>query len=162
MAKDRTLTDEERLHWREEVGEAPRRPKSEAASPKTIPVPAAKKKPAVPSAPLVVMPKRAAERSFKPHARIEAKIDLHGLTQEEAYPILARFLERAHAAGRRHVAVITGKGRGGEGVLKRAVPHWLELPALRPLVAAIAYAPPEKGGEGVLHLLLKKSRDSRF
>ena len=154
MGRDRTLTDEERRHWREEVGEGPR-PSSPESKKATQPAAPAKKS-AAPAAPLSVMRKREAEKQFKPHAHIEAKIDLHGMTQEEALPALTRFLERARAAGKRHVAVITGKGRGGEGVLKRAVPHWLELPALRPLVAAIAYALPEKGGEGVLHLLLKK------
>ena len=158
IGRDRILTDEERQDWREEVGAAPRRPRPENKNPAEPAAPVTKKKPPPPP-PLKIMGKRRAEAQFNPHRRIEAKIDLHGMTQDEAHDTLIRFLTRAHAAGKRHVAVITGKGRGGEGVLKRAVPHWLELPALRPLVAAMAYAPADKGGEGVLHLLLKKPRD---
>lgn len=172
----RDLTDEERADW-ETVAKAARRlkkalTKSGSETPATRT--AAKRSPVVtppaaltPSearrasslahaAPLSPLPRRDADRLFKPHARVQSRIDLHGMTQEEAYEALADWLRRCHAAGKRHVAVITGKGSRGEGVLRRAVPRWLELPELRRHVAAIAHAAPEKGGEGVLHVLLKK------
>src|SRR5579859_3302756 len=58
---------------------------------------------------------------------IEGRVDLHGMTQDEAYSLLLTFLNRAHAGGIRYVLVITGKGSssGGDGILRRSVPAWL-------------------------------------
>lgn len=96
---------------------------------------------------------------------IEAKLDLHGLTQAQAHGTLARFLKASVERGRRCVLIVTGKGlgsrdapAGGEGVLRRAVPRWLNGPELRPLVVALAEARPEHGGAGALYVLLKRRR----
>ncbi|TGV33802.1 DNA mismatch repair protein MutS, partial [bacterium M00.F.Ca.ET.168.01.1.1] len=69
---------------------------------------------------------------------IEGRVDLHGMTQDEAYSLLLTFLHRAHAGGIRYVLVITGKGSssGGDGILRRSVPHWLSTPAFRHLVSS--------------------------
>jgi DNA-nicking Smr family endonuclease len=75
----------------------------------------------------------------------------------DAYALVQQFVMRAHCGGRRHVAIITGKGRTGEaGVLRSNLPHWLNELALRPLISAFATARAEKGGEGVMHVLLKR------
>lgn len=122
-------------------------PKKVAASPP--PKAKVKKEPA----PLEPLDKRGRERR---NGRIEAKLDLHGMTQDEAHEALRHFIDRARSNGKRHLAIITGKGSRGEGVLRRAVPCWLELPDIRPHISAIASAAPEKGGEGVLLVWLKK------
>ena len=109
-------------------------------------------------APLASLDAREAKRAFKPHAHIEATLDLHGLTKLEAYVRVQQFVMRAHCTGRRHVTIITGKGRAGEaGVLRTNLPHWLNEPALRPLISAFATARAEKGGHGVTHVLIKRS-----
>lgn len=106
-------------------------------------------------APLSILTAREANRSFKPYP-IDATLDLHGLSKLEAYDRVQAFLVHQHAAGRRHVVIITGKGRGGEaGVLRSHLPHWLNEMALRSRISAFAHAKPEKGGAGVLHVLLK-------
>lgn len=110
-------------------------------------------------APLSPLPARDASRRFKAHAEVEASLDLHGYSKEEAYEAVYRFLTRQHKAGHRHVTIITGKGRVRESILKRELPHWLNEPRLRVLLSAFAAAPPEKGGAGVTHVLLKKRRD---
>jgi DNA-nicking Smr family endonuclease len=163
----RRITEEEEQDWKEankhtrvkKTKKLPALPPLSKEPPAMAPatkMPPPMARPTKKQAPLVPLPKRDADRLFKPHARIEARIDLHGMTQDEAHAALIRFVTRAHESGKRHVAVITGKGSRGEGVLKRAVPRWLELPELRGKISAIRHAPPEKGGEGVLHLLLKK------
>lgn len=168
----RELTDEEKQDWDEATRGTRKSRRAKPAAPAPVPPPASRtvarraaspapsaaKPPAAKPAPAPLSPKplREAERLFKPHARIDATIDLHGMTQDEAHAALARFIARSRAAGKRHLAIITGKGARGEGVLRRAVPRWLELPELRRHVSAIAHARPEKGGEGVLHVLLKK------
>lgn len=92
--------------------------------------------------------------------KIEARIDLHGMTQEQAHPALGDFLADSQAAGKRSVLVITGKGRGkdggGTGILRDAVPKWLNQGANRNMVRAFSFAAPKDGGEGALYVLLKR------
>lgn len=108
------------------------------------------------AAPLPALSAREAAKRFKPHPTIEATLDLHGLDKITAYAQVQHFIARAAAAGRRHVIIITGKGRGPEaGVLRANLPHWLNEPALRRLISAFRQARPEKGGDGVTHVLLK-------
>src|SRR5215469_15224755 len=65
--------------------------------------------------------RRTAQRLKRGQMPIEARLDLHGMTQAEAHAALARFIARSHGAGLRLVIVITGKS----GVLHGAVPRWL-------------------------------------
>lgn len=89
---------------------------------------------------------------------IEGKVDLHGLTQSEAHSLLLSFLHRAHADGRRHVLVVTGKGSslGSDGVLKRAVPSWLATPAFRAIVGGHETAARGHGGSGAIYVRLRR------
>ncbi len=104
--------------------------------------------------------RRSAERLRRGELAIAARLDLHGMTQDEAHRALVRFIEASHGSGRRTVLVITGKGaRGGEDVLKRAVPRWLGEPGCRARVLAVAPAQPRHGGEGALYVLLRRKRD---
>ncbi|MGU3574039.1 Smr/MutS family protein [Brucellaceae bacterium C25G] len=93
---------------------------------------------------------------------IDARIDLHGLTQREAYNLLYGFLADAHGRGLRHVLIITGKGRsyGSEGVLKQVVPHWFSTPIFRLLVSAYEDAAHHHGGHGALYVRLRRSASS--
>ena len=87
---------------------------------------------------------------------IEGRVDLHGMRQDEAHALLLSFLGRAYAGGVRYVLVITGKGQGGEGVLKRLVPAWLATPAFRPLVSSHDFAARGHGGSGAIYIRLRK------
>lgn len=95
----------------------------------------------------------------------EARIDLHGLRQDEAHRALLGFVRRSQVAGHRLVLVVTGKGADGaegpfpeRGVLRRVVPHWLRAPDLRPLVLGFEEAPIRLGGSGALFVRLRRSR----
>ena len=96
---------------------------------------------------------------------IDGTLDLHGLTREEAAAELTRFINTRQAAGARCLLVITGKGinQGGHGdwspgVLRQAVPEWLNAPPLAAKVLAFSYAQPQHGGSGALYVLLKRLR----
>jgi len=91
---------------------------------------------------------------------IDATLDLHGMTQDEAYRALVRFLRAAYEAGRRTVLVITGKGRGSSciGVLREAVPRWLNEAMNRRYIRGFAQAALKDGGEGALYVLVKRKR----
>jgi DNA-nicking Smr family endonuclease len=105
--------------------------------------------------------RRQAERFRKGKLPIEGKIDLHGRTQQDAHDDLLAFLKRAHAVGKRTVLVVTGKGMttSKTGILRQAVPRWLNEPTFRSLVLAFDYAEPQHGGEGALYVLLKRVRE---
>ncbi|HEU0070669.1 MAG TPA: Smr/MutS family protein [Alphaproteobacteria bacterium] len=108
--------------------------------------------------------KRTGQKLVRGKLPLEGRIDLHGMTQEQAHRHLARFIETSAEVGKRCVLVITGKGTkasGEVGVLRAAVPRWLNGSDLRPLVLAIRYAQAKDGGEGALYVLLKRRRDSR-
>lgn len=100
------------------------------------------------------------EKLAKGRMPIEGRVDLHGMTQGEAYSLLYSFLSRAHAGGVRYVLIITGKGSssGGDGVLRRSVPAWLSTPAFRPLVSSHDLAARNHGGAGALYVRLRRTR----
>ena len=89
---------------------------------------------------------------------IEGRVDLHGLYRDEAYSLLLNFLQSARHRGLRHVLVITGKGlsHGSEGVLRQAVPHWLETAPFRQIVSSFDDAPRNHGGKGALYVRLRR------
>ena len=105
--------------------------------------------------------KSTATRLKKGRQPIEGRLDLHGMVQSEAHPALDAFIEKAHRSGKRAVLVITGKGTkldGTVGVLRQAVPRWLNLPPNRPRILAFSHATAKDGGEGALYVLLKRKR----
>ncbi|MCG8400347.1 MAG: Smr/MutS family protein [Firmicutes bacterium] len=105
--------------------------------------------------------KRTAQRMRRGQLPIEGRIDLHGLTQEEAHRALSSFLAGSQNAGRRCVLVVTGKGLrpdGQTGVLRQNVPRWLNAPSNRGRVLAFSYAQIKDGGEGALYVLLRRKK----
>ena len=103
------------------------------------------------------------QRLARGYAAVDARIDLHGMTQSEAYGALRRLLHRSQANGGKFVLVITGKGvrdasRGGSGVLRRQVPMWLALPEFRRYVLGFDVADTGHGGEGALYVRVRKAR----
>jgi DNA-nicking Smr family endonuclease len=186
----RPISDEERALWQMIAKTATPLKRRRKSEPKPAPVeplekPAAKTtrpkaKPVAPKAPAPVPPppqrphdlahglsvgidKRQAERFRRGKTPIEGRIDLHGRTQAQAHDDLHDFVARAHAAGKRMVLVITGKGitASKSGVLRENVPRWLNEPTLRRHVLAFDYAEPQHGGEGALYVLLKRKKDDR-
>jgi DNA-nicking Smr family endonuclease len=93
---------------------------------------------------------------------IEARIDLHGLTQSEAYGLLLGFLQRAHLRKLRHVLVITGKGSsmGSDGVLRQAVPLWFATPSFRILVNGYEDAARNHGGTGAIYVRMRRQPEA--
>ncbi|MCW3473615.1 Smr/MutS family protein [Limobrevibacterium gyesilva] len=84
-------------------------------------------------------------------------LDLHGRTAQRAFHALNAFLHAAHADHVRCVEVITGRGSGeGGGILRRELPIWLNLPALRPLVLAASH--PHAANTGSVRLLLRRPK----
>ncbi len=106
-------------------------------------------------APETIEPRRK-RRIVRGRDEIAGRLDLHGLDQDQARQALHNFLLRAHDDGARAVLVITGKGRMGDGVLRRRAPEWLADPALRPIVAGLSQADRHHGGDGAFYIALKR------
>lgn len=99
---------------------------------------------------------------------IQARLDLHGSTRNQAYQQLGQFLSRCQGYGYLWVLVITGKGRRNlsseqpydgappRAILRDLVPQWLEEPAFRPIVSGYSPAKPQDGGTGALYIRLKR------
>jgi DNA-nicking Smr family endonuclease len=91
--------------------------------------------------------------------RPEGRLDLHGMTRDEARAAVTGFVGGASQRGLRCVLLVTGRGTpsAGTGVLRRSVPDWLTQ---EPLVAAVrAWSPAtgRDGGEGAFYVLLRRS-----
>lgn len=87
---------------------------------------------------------------------IEATLDLHGMTQEAAHNALVAFLKQARQKKLYVVLVITGKGKAPSGVLRAALPGWLEDKPLRPWIVGFSPAAARHGGEGAWYLRLRR------
>jgi DNA-nicking Smr family endonuclease len=88
---------------------------------------------------------------------IDARIDLHGHTQDTAHREVVDFILRQAGLGARCVLVITGKGRLGTGVLRSRLFDWIADPDLRPFIAGYATAHPRHGGSGAIYLFLRSA-----
>ena len=90
-------------------------------------------------------------------------LDLHGMTEGEAYKRLKDFLVCSQSEGAQLVLVITGRGEGvgthefapQRGVLRKNVPEWLR--SYRNLVSGFEEAPPRLGGRGALFVRIRRS-----
>jgi len=119
--------------------------------------------------PLPGLDRRTAQRLRRGTLGIEARIDLHGMTQAQAHATLNGFIQRCWADGRRAVLVITGKGgrrpdesapwRESRGVLQDRVPVWLTQSPNREIVLSVTRAQPRDGGDGALYILLRRKRN---
>jgi DNA-nicking Smr family endonuclease len=133
-----------------------------AVHPKSIPTadPAPPKKPMAP--PLAPIGRRERSQLSKGKKEIEARLDLHGMTQARAHRALSGFLHRVHGDGLTFVLVITGKGKIGaeseRGVLRRQVPQWLSQPEFRGFVVGFEEAHIGHGGAGALYVRIRRSR----
>lgn len=168
----KTLSDEDRVLWnlvarsavplkgRAAPAVEPPQPVPPAPAPARVApaagTPAPEKKPSPPRH----LDRPTLDKLARGRLPIEARVDLHGMTQDEAYSLLFSFLHRAHASGLRYVLVITGKGSssGGDGVLRRSVPAWLATPAFRMFVSSHEHAARHHGGSGAIYVRLRKIR----
>ena len=179
--RKRGLSEEERALWEsvakqiKPLRKKPRAAKREpveatvVSNPVALPKPPASAKilrapkPEAPVAPpLAPLGRRERSQLSRGRKQIDARLDLHGMTQTRAHHALSGFLHRAHHDGLTFVLIITGKGKVGaeseRGVLRRQVPHWLSLPEFRSLVVGFEEAHIGHGGEGALYVRIRRAR----
>ncbi len=108
-------------------------------------------------------------RKFKREEfRVEAVLDLHGLTEDEAFAKVDSFIPQSYALGRRCVMIITGKGIrvhpdedifAAKGVLRKQVPQWLNMARLRAMILIYKHPSEKMGGSGALYILLRRNKE---
>jgi DNA-nicking Smr family endonuclease len=168
----KALTDRDRQEWAAYVRFVAPLPGREAPPEPALPAPTEPMlRPASPSVPRAPAPPSSVLVGAQPGGLDSASwnrfrggklqptrtLDLHGRTAQRAFHALHTFLHAAHADGVRCVEVITGRGSGETGgVLRRELPMWLNLPALRPLVLAASH--PHAANPGAVRVLLKRAR----
>ena len=89
---------------------------------------------------------------------IDAEIDLHHHTQDEAHEVLMSFMRKARTAGWRCVRIIHGKGLSSHQkipVLRNKVRRWLQQ---KDEVLAYCEPKPNGGGSGAVLVLLRGTR----
>ena len=147
-------------------------PKSSVKSPLKSPTKKPTKRPEViVSAPRALtsptMDRRNFNRLQKGQMPIDARLDLHGMTVEQAKLRLKSFLLNAHGRGDRVILVITGKGlrsgfdefnRPNRGVIREGLPQWVKDKALAPMIVQITPAHRQHGGDGAFYLYLRRKR----
>ena len=179
----RSLTNEDRRLWRqvaatvkplsEEKGQFLKDEMSRLMDAAAVPSPPTNPKKKAPAKPLdykVDPPSQVKKLSIVSHPiedrivknlskgrhAIDARIDLHGMTQDRARFALLDFLQMAQMSDHRMVLVITGKGNQGQGILRANVPRWLSLPAFAPLVKGYRESETSHGGEGALYVRIRR------
>jgi DNA-nicking Smr family endonuclease len=90
---------------------------------------------------------------------LDARLDLHGMTQSQAHAALAGFMKAQAAAGARNLLIITGKGRNNEGVLRTQLTHWLDALPEAALIRDTRQAAARHGGDGAFYVMLKRRRE---
>jgi DNA-nicking Smr family endonuclease len=99
------------------------------------------------------------ERQLRQGAvEIEARLDLHGMTQDRAYAALEKFLAAQVKAARRNLLVITGKGRAGRSVLRDNLMGWLETVSAASQILSVRTASLKHGGSGAFYVILRKAK----
>ena len=101
--------------------------------------------------------KRTMRKLQKGGYSVQAEIDLHGMTLEEAKPRLADFIDYSASQGKLCVRVVHGKGLGSGDrgpVLKNAVNRWLRK---WDCVLAFVSTRQVHGGTGAVYVLLQRT-----
>lgn len=115
----------------------------------------------------VRMDSKAYQRLKRGKLKPDARIDLHGMTLDQAHPALNRFIMTAHGKGHRLVLVITGKGAPQDpydpaprrrGVLKQQVPLWMTMAPLNTVILQVSEAHIRHGGSGAYYVYLRRGR----
>ncbi len=156
------LTEEETQHWQQQIENVTPLAAPQKIQPSTPMTGGVRQYPRrlTPTNPSTLPPqlieRGLLDRIGKEREPIEARIDLHGFTEAEAFERFTGFILRCHARQMRTVMVITGKGRGGEGKLRRALQHWLELDSIRGYISGYHSARAAHGGEGAWYLRLRQ------
>ena len=104
-----------------------------------------------------------AKRFKREEYKVQASLDLHGVTEKAAFEQVCDFVKQSYNNNKRCILIVTGKGWddtpfSGKGVLHKAVPEWLSNSEISPLILAFKNPSEAMGGAGALYILLRKKQ----
>lgn len=102
-----------------------------------------------------------AKRFKREEFKVEAVLDLHGITEKNAFEQVCNFIKQSYQTKKRCVLIVTGKGFDDtlfseRGVLRKSVPNWLSNSEIAPLILGYRNPSEALGGVGALYILLRK------
>lgn len=102
--------------------------------------------------------KRTTKMMKRGKLEVNAKIDLHGFTEEQAFQAVKTFILSSFYAKKRNLLIITGKGSSitKPSILRTKLPDWLNLEGIRERIIRFSSASNKHGGNGAFYVLLKK------
>ena len=90
-----------------------------------------------------------------PERTLMTKLDLHGLSVEDAYQTLRRFFMVHQREGSRLITIVTGKGSPAkEGLIHREIQNWLDTPFFKSKINEVRWL----NGGGALEIRLKRNK----
>jgi DNA-nicking Smr family endonuclease len=107
----------------------------------------------------VGLDRRLLRRLRKGYFAVQAHIDLHGRTRQEARQLVEEFLLESRMQRRRCVLIVHGRGLNSKDqipVLKESLKVWLAKGRIARSVLAFTSARPSDGGAGAVYVLLRK------
>ena len=113
---------------------------------------------------LVNIDRNLAEKFSSGKMKIEARLDLHGMSEKQAFAAVTDFIQKSYVAGRRCVLIITGKGMKqdpwweSKGIIRQSFAQWINHIDIRPYLLGVATANQSDGGSGAFYCLLKRKR----
>lgn len=90
-----------------------------------------------------------------PARELMSVLDLHGLTVEEAYRTVCRFITLHVRENTKYITLITGKGtKDKEGRIHQEIAGWLETPFFKEKINQVRWL----NGGGALEIMLKRKK----
>ncbi len=91
---------------------------------------------------------------------IDASIDLHGKTLENAFSSFVSFINTSYDNEKRNLLVVTGKGNPEKntGVIRKNFPLWLNNENIRDKILYVNFANVSDGGDGAFYIFLRKKK----
>lgn len=86
--------------------------------------------------------------------QIDARIDLHGHTLQNAYDAFADFMQICRANEFKNLLVVTGKSSGEQGTINYEFPRWCENEEYASIIKSLRQADEKFGGSGAFYVKL--------
>lgn len=93
----------------------------------------------------------------RPERIIQNIVDLHGLTLQEAYTCVLKFVTLHFYMNTNRISIITGKGLNDDGKIKKEIELWLDTPVFKEKIRTYTWI----NSGGTIRLDLKKKKEKK-
>lgn len=93
----------------------------------------------------------------RPVRIIQHIVDLHGLTLQEAYDCVLKFVTVHFLMGSKNISIITGKGLYSDGKIKNEIEYWFDTPVFKDKIRSYSWI----NAGGTVRIDLKKIKEKK-